>query len=556
MLKHLRIQNIILVEKADISFNSGLNILTGETGSGKSAIMHGLSLAIGERMDSSLVRKGCEKGIVEAIFDIDHLHVNALLAESGIDHDPGQELIIRREIPLSGKGRIFINHQPVQASLLRKLGQSLVQIVGQHANQSLLSIDYHRDVLDLYGELGSLLQAYQDSFEKENDLRRRIEELTRQEAQRLREIDVCQRELEELDEAHIKLGEDEELFAEYTLLFNAEELAEKIHEVSQALAGERQAILATLNRQKQTVESLVKFDSSLQETVQAFQNALIELQEVSHTLRCYQGHIHHDPERLEWVNDRLTLLNRLKRKYGSTLEDILAYQARTKQKLQQLENADIEIEKLQDALKDIEQRTNQFAQDISAKRRHFAVKLEQDLTAQLHALNMSKAEFKVVVTEQKRTVHGDDRIEFFLRPNVGEHEIALKEGASGGEISRVLLALQTLLAGKEQTPTLIFDEVDANIGGETATIVGDKLKNISRQHQVICITHFPQVASQAHHHLQISKIEKEGRTITLIQELDEHARKQELARMAGITVTHSKSRHKKVDAFEDLLLVT
>lgn len=549
MLKHLRIQNIILVEQAALSLSSGLNILTGETGSGKSAIMHGLSLAIGERADTSLIRRGCEKGIVEAVFDIDNPNLISLLAEGGIEHERGQELIIRREIAASGKGRIFINNQLAQLSFLRKLGLQLVQIVGQHANQRLYALDYHRNVLDLYGGLHTLLHRYQVSYERENQLRKELEQLTQQEAQRLREIDICQHELEELADAQVKEGEDEELFAEYTLLFNAEEVVSKVEEVNQALSGERQPVLAILNRQKQTLETLVNFDATLGDTLQAFQNAFLELQEISHTLRHYQSRIQVDGDRLNVVNERLTLLNRLKRKYGATVDDILAYQAQTVAKLRRLENADSEIEDLRQQLHEVEQQTHQLAQELTQKRQQYAIRLEQELTAQLHSLNMTKAEFHIQLTPQKRTREGDERVEFYLCPNVGEHRIALKEGASGGEISRVLLALQTLLAGKEQIATLIFDEVDANIGGETATIVGDKLRNISQKHQVICITHFPQVASQADHHLQISKEEKEGRTVTLVQELGPISRQRELARMAGMKVVSHKTTSADVIEF-------
>ncbi len=533
MLKHLHIQNIILVENATLSFSSGLHILTGETGSGKSAIMHGLSLAIGERADTSIIRRGCEKGVVEAIFEIDNEHISSLLAEGGIDHEPGQELLIRREITSTGKSRVFINNQLAQLTFLRKIGVYLVQTVGQHANQRLLSLDYHREVLDLYGELQDLLRSFQLSYDQEQRIRQELEQLTQQEAQRLREIDRCQRELEELEEAQLKEGEDEELFADYTLLFNAEEMSSKVKEVNQVLSGERQPLLPLLHRQRQTLEDLVRFDPSLQDTAQAFQNALLEMQEIAHTLRQYQGRLHADPERLHEIDARLTLINRLKRKYGATIEDILHYQSETQLKLQRLENADSEIEKLQQQLQESEERTHQLAQTLTQQRHTFAAQLEQALTIQLHSLNMSKAEFYVQVTPQKRTREGQDRIEFYLCPNIGEHRISLKEGASGGEISRVLLALHTLLAGKEQIATLIFDEVDANIGGKTATIIGDKLREISQQHQVICITHFPQVASQADHHLQISKEEKEGRTLTLVQELGACARERELARMAG-----------------------
>lgn len=536
MLKQLRIQNVILVEDASILFKTGLNILSGETGSGKSAIMHGLSLAIGERTDTSIIRKGSDKGIVEAIFDLDH-HPDliALLSEGGIEHEQGQDLVIRRELAVSGKSRIFINNQAAQLSFLRKIGIFLVQIVSQRANQELYSIEHHRHTLDLYGDLLPLLDGFRQSYQQANQQRSQLNALIQQESQRLREIDICQRELEELAEAQVKEGEEEELFAEYTLLVNAEELAEGMNEINQSLTGERQPIIPLLNRQKNLLDALVRFDPKLQETAEAFKNALAEIQEVAHTLRNYQNRLHFDPHRLHEVNERLTLLNKLKRKYGSTAAEMLAYQEQTAKKLEQLENADLEIERLKELLTATELQTNQLAQELHAKREAFAKKLEDDVTKQLHALNMPKSRFEVQISEQKRTNEGDDRVEFFLHPNVGEHRIALKDGASGGEISRVLLALQTILAGKERPSSLIFDEVDANIGGETAAIIGEKLREISFRHQVICITHFPQVASCAHYHLQISKEEREGRTITLIKELDSSTRSQELARMAGKT---------------------
>ena len=534
MLKHLRIQNLILVEEAALSFHPGLNILTGETGSGKSAIMHGLSLAIGDRTDTSLIRRGCDKGVVEAVFDVPYPALNMLLTESGIDHEAGQELIIRREISQSGKGRIFINHQTAQLSFLRKLGAQLVQIVGQHANQSLYSLDYHREVLDLFGNLAPLVHIFQQSYEHEKKVRQQLDQLIHQEAQRLREIAICQKEIEELLEAKIKEGEEEELFAEYTLLSNAEEVSQKIGEINQAMAGERTPLLAVLNRQKLALESLLRYDPSLQEISQSFQNAYLELQEIAHSLQRYQNNLYFDPDRLYAINERLTLLNRLKKKYGATVEAILTYQSESEAKLQKLENADHEIEDLQRQLQEAAAKTHQYAKELSAKRSASAAQFEHAITAHLHSLNMAKAVFSINIKEQARTRDGDDAIEFFLCPNVGEHKIALREGASGGEMSRVLLALQTLLAGKEQRGSLIFDEVDANIGGETATIVGDKLREISRQHQVICITHFPQVAVQADHHFQISKEEKEGRTMTLVQELSAATRPQELSRMAGL----------------------
>lgn len=534
MLKHLRIENIILVEKAELSFNPGLNILTGETGSGKSAIMRAIKLITGERAELNILRKGSEKGVVEAIFEFEDPSILNVMQEGGIEHDSDQELIIRREIFSSGKGRVFINNQLAQLSFLRKLGAFLVLFVNQHANQRLLSLDYHRHVIDLYGEIAPQLTLYRKSFEEENILRKKVIGHTEKESQRLREIDRYQKEVDELDAAQIKEGEDEELFLEYTLLVNSEEVASSVHEIIQALSGDKQSILLTLNKQKHHLENLLNFDPTLKDTIDAFQNAFIELQEVSYTFKKYKNTLHANPDRLLAVNNRLTLLNRLKRKYGPTTQDTLKYLEEAKEKLTKLISADFEIDVLKDQLLKCEENTNLLAQQLTEIRKIIANKLENELTNELRSLNMSKAIFNILITSQIRNLDGDDSVEFFLSPNVGENKISLRESASGGELSRVLLAIQKLLAGKEQTKTLVLDEIDGNIGGKTATIVGDKLQKIAKQHQVICITHFPQVAIQADYHLQIHKEEINGRTLTHFKELDACSRKAELARMAGL----------------------
>lgn len=534
MLKRLYIHNIILIEKAEIPFTEGLNILTGETGSGKSAIMKGLSLITGERADHTLVRKGHEKGSVEAVFEIHSKEVESLLREGGIDHEEGEELIIRREISTNSKGRIFINHQTAHLSFLKKLGEHLVHMVDQHANQQLSSLDYQRNVLDLYGDTYQTKKEFETYFLQTNALIEQLKVLKQQESQRFREIDNYRTELEELEEAQLKEGEEEELFNEYTLLFNSEEIATKISEMQHFLSEDKQSVLSTLNRQKQHLESIVKYDSQLEELLAPFKNALIELQEISLSLQRYQSGIEINPLRLNEVNERLKWINRLKRKYGQDIGAILSYYEKTKKKLYQLENSEAEIESLEEQLAASEKLTSETEHKLSMQRKKAAGELEKELSKQLQSLNMPRALFRIHLSPQKRSITGTDRIEFFLSPNLGEEEIALKESASGGEMSRVLLALHTLLADKERSKTIIFDEIDANIGGETAKIVGDKLRKIGTSCQVICITHFPQVAVQADHHLQISKQEKEGRTRTEIKHLKEGARQNELSRMAGL----------------------
>ena len=496
--------------------------------------MSGLNLALGERSDTNIIRRGSEKGIVEAIFDIEGLNVLiAFLEDSGIEHEPNQELIIKREISISGKSRVFINNQQTQLQLLKKVGILLAQFVNQRANQQLFSQDYHREVLDLYADLTPLVKDYKTSYLNEKSMREQLNTFIRQEAQRLREIAICQTEITELEEAQLKEHEDEEIFAEYTVLVNSKELMEMAHEINQSLSGERQSVLNILNRNKLCLDSIAAMDSKLLEPASAFHNALLEIQEVSYTLRKYAGSLNHQPDRLNEINERLALINRLKRKYGSTIQEIQVYIEEAKNKLNDLENRETQIEELQLQLTKVEDNTNQLALQLTEQRELASRRFEQDLTEQLQSLNMAKAQFIVQVALQKRTHFGDNKVEFFLQPNTGEHQISLREEASGGEISRVLLSLQTILAGKDRIPSIIFDEVDSNIGGETAAIVGEKLRKIGQKHQVICVTHFPQVASRAHHHLQISKSEKNGRTLTEIKSLTIHSQQKELERMVG-----------------------
>lgn len=540
MLKELHIQNIVLVESAKLAFGSGFNVLSGESGSGKSAIMHSLDLIGGSRSDASLLRRGEEKGSVEAIFDIDQLpSLLHLLDQCGIDHEIGSDLIVRREISSSGKSRAFINHQSVQLTLLRQVTDLLYDMSGQHANQRLLSLDYHRQCLDLFGDLQDYVLKFSKSWEEENQLRSELDALIQSEAQRAREIEICKREIEEIRESNIREGEEEEAFQEYTRLCNADELAQKSGEINRIFSGEKSGVLPSLNRLKSLLDQLVPLAPSLKDTATAFETAWIELQEVSHTLRNFEIHIEHDPQRADQLNSRLEQLAKLKRKYGSTVEEILSYLKDTEQKLLKLEKADENIEKLQIELEELSKKNNKLSQDITKLRQSTAKKFEKGLVEHLRSLNMSKAEFSVKITPQKRTRYGDDKIEFFLTPNVGESEISLRECASGGELSRTLLSIQVLLAGKEKTPTLIFDEIDANIGGETATVVGQKLVALAKNHQVLCITHFAQVASQATHHLRIAKKEIQGRTHTIIEYLCEDTKKEELDRMMGLLHTRS-----------------
>jgi len=524
MLHCLHIDNIILIEQATVPFSSGWNVLTGETGSGKSAVTEALALALGARADSRLIRRGAERGAVEAEFSLPQKcgPLTELLEEAGIACEAEEPLIIRRELSLSGKGRVFINNRLAQLSLLKKIGDRLAEIVGQHATHDLKNSDTHRELLDLFGEIDTA--PYREAWREQLRLEKKLETLAKSEAERQREIDRLIAELEELEQAAVKEGEEEELFREYSLLANAEERAQQAAALLSTLS------LPELKKGEKALAALAENDEALKETAASYSSAVLELQEAEYTLERYLGSIEQNPARQQELDGRLALVARLKRKYG---EDLARYIRDASDKLACLEDADHKIETVEKALEKAKTETDKFSKTLSKKRAEAAKRLEKGLCSELMTLNMAKALFTVSLEKKARDETGDDKVEFFLAPNVGENAVPLQSAASGGELARVMLALKTLLAAKEGVPVLIFDEIDANIGGETAAVVGKKLKEIGKSRQVLSITHFPQTALQADHHIRIAKEEAGGRTLTLVALLDDATREEELERMRG-----------------------
>lgn len=533
MLKQLSIHNLVLVDHTTIEFTSGLNVLTGETGSGKSAIIEALSLIRGERASSELIRQGALQASIEALFDIDAIpQLTTLLEEAGISQDQEGGLIIRRDLQANGKSRAYVNNQMAQLSLLQAISRNLIDNCGQHANQRLLSNDYHRAVVDIFGLLEPQLKRFKAAYAHTESLRNELEAIRRSEAARLREIEVCRREIEELAEAALKDHEDEELFAEYSLLVNREELMEGVAGISEALTGDG-ATLPALAGLQSSFDKLARIDASFSEWGLSFKSALVELQEVAYSLTNYADRVDFNPQRLSQVNDRLTQINQLKRKYGDSIDRIKDYLAEKQKKLELLENSDQKAERLQIELAQSDSETQAAAEALTQGRSRAAQVFSKALVKSLHKLNMPHAKFEARLEPQKRSTTGDDKVEFYLAPNTGEGLIPVKNCASGGELARLMLSIRGLLAGKEGIATLVFDEVDANIGGETASIVGKTLAEIGEGHQVICITHFPQVARYAKQHVRIAKEVMDGRTITTVATLSEAEREEELTRMMG-----------------------
>ena len=532
MITDLRIQNIILVDDASITFGKGFNVLTGETGAGKSAIIEALALTLGERADSSVIRRGSDTAIVEALFDVSNSPaVNVILKESGIDVE--EQLLIRREITSTGKNKVFINHSPATLSLLKKLNTHLVRFISQHANRQLFSLDYHRKIVDVFGSLQSKALEYYHSWSHQKQLLDTIESIRAEEAQRLRQMEVCKREIEEITSLKIEEGEDESLFAEYTKLNNAGELYEALSHAHQMLHGGQQSVISQLKASCSYLSEALKFDESLQETLQLLETARTDLQEASYSMTQSLSSYECQPGRAEEVNQRLSDILKIKKKYGPDLADVQSYCERQIELLDRLENADHHIEKLERELDKQSKQTDFLANELSSSRKKAAKQLQASIQTQLRDLEMPNVVFEIKVEKAARNASGDDLIEFYMAPNPGEAMVPIKECASGGELSRLLLSLQVLLAGKDQISSIVFDEIDANIGGKTAVSVGNKLVEIGQKHQVICITHFPQVAELGHFHFQISKQTELGRTKTIVQPLKGDERKSELERMVG-----------------------
>ncbi len=531
MLKQLNLKNIVLIESANIPFEFGFNVISGETGAGKSALMAALKQVQGAKADTQLIRHGYEKGVVEAIFEIDKIPlIQRFLDKLGIDHNPEEELLIRRELCITGKSRAFINHQQVQITVLKRVGNLLFQIVSQHANQQLFQLSHHLEIIDQYGGLNDQKHQYSNLYEKELMAKNKLKELKENEQKRIREIEICQRELNEIEEASLTANEEEELFSEYSKLTNTESLAKISEQIASTLDDQ---VLPTLHSLKKSSDELISLDRSIKSSLSILESTVIEIQELARVFRNYHNRIEHNPYRVEELNQRLSVINQLKKKYGSTIEDVLKYFNEQKQKLDRLQNAEVEIEKLTSQIFQIEKDCQLLADNLTQSREQAAKKFADAMTRELQTLNMPYARFYVEHRTHERNLLGQDTLEFYFLPNKGEKKIPVKDCASGGETSRILLSLQTLLAGKCEIATLVFDEIDANIGGQTATIVGEKLKQIGSSHQLLCITHFPQVAHCAAHHLQICKKEHNGRTLTTIEVLDDHKKESELLRMTG-----------------------
>lgn len=592
MLSELYIKNFAIIEELRVRFGPGLNVLTGETGAGKSIIVDALGAALGQRVGAEVVRSGAEQTVAEAVFELNPGSgggpgvdaVTSLLAEHGIEADDAV-LILSREVN-RGSGRTVarINSRAVPLSLLQQVGQLLVDIHGQSEHLSLLRVREHLDYLDRYAGLMDLRQEVARGVRELRTVRADIEQMTRDERESAREIDLLRYQIEEIRAASPTVREEEHLQAERVRLRNAERLRELAHSVRQLTGGgEEQPGAADLLAQAGRVFlELARLDPSLEPDREALEGALYAVEEVARRARSYAEAVEDDPERLNEVEERLELLASLKRKYGRTLEEVLAYCDEAEAKLEKLSNRAYYVGELRERESVLLAEVGKLASDLSARRKEAASRLAEEVQRELSALNMKGTRFEVsfgVVPDENGVVYqvvdaltpalsqremweprpvrvqdgtftplpegegarvavevtGVDRVEFLVAPNPGEEPKPLAKIASGGEMARLMLALKSILSRADAIPTLVFDEIDVGVGARSGARVGEKLWDLTEGHQVLCITHMPQIACMADRHLSVAKIVEGGRTRTTVRLLEGQARVEELATMLAGT---------------------
>ncbi len=551
MLSHLSISNFALIDHLELDLSPGFNALTGETGAGKSIIVDAMSTLLGGRADSDLIRTGTSQALIEGVFtlsgELQQEFLFPLLEEYGVKGEG--DLILSRELNRQGRHICRINGRIVTLRLLREVGQRLIDIHNQGEHLSLLRVREHLEFLDRFGGLIDLRGRVEAKVKALYGVRRELERLVFDERELARRVDLLQYQVREIRAAKLEPGEEEELKREHTLLANAEQLITQINAAYEALyegREDQETALDLLGKARRILASLEEIDPQLQERRKSIEEASAQLGELSHSLRSYRDAIDHSPQRLAWVEERLGLIYNLKRKYGDSIEEILAFGERAAQELEGIVHSEERIEELRSAEEKLLAEIGSLAGQLSLARREAAHRLSEAVEEQLRDLQMEKARFAVALEQAEDPkgvevdgqrfafdITGIDKVEFIISPNPGEPLKPLSKIASGGETCRFMLALKSVLSTVDQTPTLIFDEIDSGLGGRGGEVIGRKLWGLRADHQVLCVTHLPQIASFGDAHFKVAKEEVGERTVTRAQLLDEPGRLEELAQMLG-----------------------
>lgn len=545
MLKSLFIKDYALIENIEVEFEKGLNIITGETGAGKSILIDAMGLLLGERASTDVVRKGSDKSIVEGIFDVaGNSKVKSFIEANELDSR--EELIIRREISLKGTNRCFLNDSPVNLNMIKEIGDLLVDLHGQHEHQSLLRAETHIEMLDEFAQIDSVLNDYKSEIYKLNELTRNLKKMRSEESALNEKKELYQYQIKEIDSVSPVLDEESKLEAELLILDNAEKILSLTSELYESIYDGEDSINDRLGVLKNKLHELEKFDQSLQEKTGEFQSAVTLLNDLAFFLRGYKDSIDLDPERLEIVRERLGAINMLKKKYGGSLASVIEYRESIGQKFDLAENFTQRISDLQAEILKSKRSAGKFAKAISDERKSISKKIKKEVQEALKALGITDSQFEVRIENRKTgdencviiekenyefNERGIDFIEFYISTNAGEDPKPLVKVASGGEISRVMLALKSILAKSGHLPILIFDEIDTGVSGRIAQKVGQALKNLSTSHQIITITHMPQIAGLGDSHFAVQKLKAADRVVSSIQKLNQEERIREVAKL-------------------------
>ena len=542
MLSLLHIENIAVIERSDISFDRGFNVLTGETGAGKSIVIDAISAILGERAYRDMIRTGTNKASVRAVFtEVPEL---PWFEENGVEYD--EETVIQREIYLDGKNVCRVNGSLVSVSILRKLGIQLINIHGQHDSASLFDEENHLSFLDAFGDNEQLRLTYSEKYAAVTKLRREIESLTMDESEKLRRMETLRYQIAEIEKAELEAGEDEALEERRKLLQNAEKISDGMNEAVENLYGsdDTDGAASMLAVAQRALARISRFSDTISELNDKITDLMYQVQDAAELVRDARDELSYSADELEQIECRLDVIHKLRRKYGTTCEDILAYLEKAKQELDEIEFADDHLERLKGKLEKAEKAAWDAALDLRKNRKETAVAMSQRILTELAQLDMPRVQFECRFTEIGLSNNGADAVAFYMSANAGEDLKPLSKVASGGELARIMLAMKNVLAEKDRVATLIFDEVDTGVSGRAAQKVAEKLRSVAQHKQVLCVTHLPQLAALAQTHLLIAKGERDGRTYTTVTPLDWDGRKRELARIIGgthITETTLKS---------------
>ena len=555
MLSFLKIRNIALISQLELEFGHGLNLLTGETGSGKSIIVDALGALTGERIYSDLIKEGEQSAQIEGVFSVKaDAAIEKLLDEGGIEVEPSDEieLIVRRELSATGKNRIFLNGQLVTQAFLKKIGTSLVDIHGQGEQAALFDTAVHLEILDEFAKVEDLRDAVREIHRQWAVTRTELGMLEKNEAEKLQLLDILRFQVDEIKKANLRPGEEQELEEEKRRLNNVEKLSALSEESYSLLYESEEATVSTLERALRKVEELAQYESSFGEYLEGLRTAQAVIEDLSIAVRDFRNHLEFSPERLEEIESRLAEISRLKRKYGDSVEAVLEHLAESEQRLENIETAEFREEELRKKLKAIRSEFVDRSRKLHEKRTAAARKFEKEVEASLKAVALEKARFEVRIEAPSDTeladdlfdkgfsAKGFDRVEFYFSANPGESPKPLAKVASGGEASRLMLVIKTTAKIRNGEKAAVFDEVDVGIGGRVAQAVGLKLKQLSASQQVLCVTHQPQIASLADKHFVVSKQISKNRTEISVRELGKTEKVEEIARMlAGEKITEA-----------------